>query len=209
MKPPRVVVFDLGGVVVRICRSWEEACAAAGVPNRPAAAARLSSAQAYRAIDEHQRGALACEAFHAELARVMEGAYSPAEIRAIHEAWTREDYPGIADVVDRLHIAGVDTACLSNTNASHWEILRSSPALARIRHRHASHLLGLAKPDPAIYRAFERETAYAPAEILFFDDLAENVSAAEACGWRAHQIDHQADTAAQVLAALARSGVPA
>ena len=26
-----LVVFDLGGVVVRICRSWEEACRAAGV----------------------------------------------------------------------------------------------------------------------------------------------------------------------------------
>jgi putative hydrolase of the HAD superfamily len=203
-----VVVFDLGGVVVRICRTWEEACAAAGVPHRPDAAARLAGDAAHRVVDEHQCGRIPCEQFYERMARLMDGAYSPDEVRAIHHAWTREDYPGIADVVDTLHVAGVDTACLSNTNASHWEILRTSPALARIRHRHASHILGLAKPDPAIYRAFEEETGFAPREILFFDDLEEHVTAARARGWRAHQVDHRGDTAGQVLAALRGAGVP-
>ena len=32
--PPSLVCFDLGGVVIRICRSWEEGCAAAGLPLR-------------------------------------------------------------------------------------------------------------------------------------------------------------------------------
>ena len=36
------------------------------------------------------------------------------------------------------------------------------PAVPRLRHRHASHLLRLAKPDVAIYRAFERATEHAP-----------------------------------------------
>lgn len=203
----KVVVFDLGGVVVRICRSWVEGCRAAGVPHRAEAEACFAQPRARALLDEHQRGALACRAFHEGLAECMGGIYTPAELEAVHAAWTREDYPGIAGVVDRIHIAGFDTACLSNTNASHWALLRSSPALARIRHQHASHVLGLAKPDAAIYRAFERATGYTAAGIIFFDDLAENVAAAQACGWLAVQVDHTGDTAAQVVSGLARHGV--
>ncbi len=204
---PRVVVFDLGGVVVRICRSWAEGCREAGIPHRPQAEAHLSHARVGELLDAHQRGFLPCADFHTGLAECMQGAYTPAELEAIHTAWTREDYPGIADVINRIHVAGVDTACLSNTNASHWTILRTSPGLARIRHQHASHLLGLAKPDPAIYRAFEKATGYAAKDIVFFDDLADNVAAAQSCGWRAVQVDHTGDTAAQVVAELARVGV--
>lgn len=207
MNAPRVVVFDLGGVVVRICRSWSEGCRAAGIAHRPQAEAHLSHPRVRDLLDAHQCGRLACADFHLGLAACMQHAYSPDELQAIHMAWTREDYPGIADVIDRIHIAGVDTACLSNTNASHWTILRTSPGLARIRHQHASHLLGLAKPNPEIYRAFERATGYAAKDIVFFDDLAENVAAAQGCGWRAVQVDHTGDTATQVATELGRCGV--
>ena len=43
--------------------------------------------------------------------------------------------------------------------------------------------MGLAKPDPAIYEAFEAATGLRGPQILFFDDLAPNVAAARARGW--------------------------
>ena len=48
-------------------------------------------------------------------------------------------------------------------------------------------------------------------DVLFIavDDLAENVDAARACGWDAVLVDHEGDTAAQVLAALRSRGVGA
>jgi putative hydrolase of the HAD superfamily len=207
--PPRVVVFDLGGVVIRICRTWKEGCDAAGVDHRPQAEQHLRSPGFRALIDRHQRGQLECAQFHAQLSQALGGVYAAHELEAIHNAWTRGDYPGIADAIDRMHAAGVETACLSNTSASHWELLKASQALQRIRHRHASHLLGLVKPDAAIYRAFEQATGFAPADILFFDDLEENIAGAHACGWNAVRIDHEGDTAAQVLAALRRAGVGA
>jgi putative hydrolase of the HAD superfamily len=76
----------------------------------------------------------------------------------------------------------------------------------RIGSRHASHLLGLAKPDPAIYRAFEREVGAGAGSLVLFDDLPENVAAARACGWTAFEVDHAGDTAAQVTAALRGMG---
>jgi FMN phosphatase YigB (HAD superfamily) len=69
--------------------------------------------------------------------------------------------------------------------------------------------MGLVKPDAEIYRAFERATGAAPGDVVFFDDLAENVDAARACGWDAVLVDHGGDTAAQVLAALRARGVGA
>jgi 2-haloacid dehalogenase len=42
--------------------------------------------------------------------------------------------------------------------------------------------LGLAKPDPAVYRALLRRTGTAPAETFFTDDSARNVAGARAVG---------------------------
>jgi FMN phosphatase YigB (HAD superfamily) len=67
--------------------------------------------------------------------------------------------------------------------------------------------LRLAKPDEAIYRAYEKATGVAGAEIIFFDDLAENIEAARAAGWNAEQIDHTGDTAEQVRMLLSRYGI--
>jgi len=70
-------------------------------------------------------------------------------------------------------------------------------------HRLFSWRLGTTKPDP---QAFERATAalgVAPGEVLFVDDSAANVAAAEAHGWRAHHFrDHL-----NLQAALADAGL--
>jgi putative hydrolase of the HAD superfamily len=66
--------------------------------------------------------------------------------------------------------------------------------------------MGLVKPDQRIYRAFEAATETTPSEIVFFDDLVENIESARACGWNAVHIDHTGDTAAQILAGLRAHG---
>ena len=209
MTGSRLVVFDLGGVIVRICRSWDEGCRAAGVEPRSVPVAAHGGEAMRTLVDRHQRGELACDAFFREASALL-GPHTPAELERVHGAWILGDYPGIAEAIDRIHSAGVPTACLSNTNASHWDgALRASPAFARIGRRHASHLLGLAKPDARIYRAFERIAGASPREIVFFDDLPENVESALGCGWDAVLVDHAGDTAAQVLAALRSRGIDA
>jgi FMN phosphatase YigB (HAD superfamily) len=203
-----LVVFDLGGVVVRICRSWREGCQAAGVEHRAEADGPLDGPAVRGLVDRHQRGRLACDAFFREVAAAT-GVHTPAEVERVHRAWILGDFPGIADAIDRIHAAGVATSCLSNTNATHWDQLRASPAFMRIGARHASHVLGFSKPDAAIYRAFEREVGMPAGSLVLFDDLPDNVAAARVCGWTAFEVDHAGDTAAQVIAALRGVGVNA
>jgi FMN phosphatase YigB (HAD superfamily) len=82
------------------------------------------------------------------------------------------------------------------------------PSLHRVRHRFASHLLGARKPDRAVFERVEAATGRAGRDVLFFDDLEENVAAARAAGWRAALVDPLGDPAALALEVLSREGVP-
>lgn len=220
MSEIKLVCFDWGGVILRICRNWQEGCAAAGLPVRrrdesPEAQAAMAAARA-EVARRYQTGEIDSATFHSGVAAATGGLYTPDEVCRIHDAWLIAEYPGIDRVVARLvETPGVQTGLLSNTNAGHWrrhlpgpEGSRADfPTVARLKHRHGSHLLGAAKPGEEIYRLFERQSGFAGGEILFFDDLQENVETAHRIGWRAEQIDPFGDTASQIEGHLARYGV--
>lgn len=205
---------------MRICRTWREACAAAGVEYREAfdrQAADPAAREARRLlVRRYEIGAIGTDEFIAAVARATAGLYSAEEFRAIHEAWILDEYAGVGRLIDDLHAAGVPTGVLSNTNALHWRQLTSGPhgpakfpTPEKVRHLHASHLLGLAKPDATVFERFA-EVVGAPAAaaggVLFFDDLEDNVRGARAAGWRAHLVDPSGDTAEQMRAVLTAVG---
>lgn len=206
----RIVCFDLGGVVVRICRSWAEGCAAAGLEVRADGRSTEEAILKRRELlHDYDTGRIDCETFFREVSQVLNGVYSPEEIRRVHDAWILGEYDGIAELIEEINASGAAarTACLSNTNHRHWESMRGMRALEAIAHPHASHLLGQRKPDASIYAAFEEALGARGEEIVFFDDLEENVESGKARGWRAVLIDHEGDPAAQARAALREIGV--
>lgn len=209
----RMVCFDAGGVLVRICRNWSEGCAAAGLPVHPGVDDRSIIARDPDLSDAYQRGEITCDAFFERLSLATGRLYGVDEVRAVHRSWILGEYGGVGDLVDRLHtFDGLKTGLLSNTNASHWSdprMLGGAPlsVVSRLHHPHASHLLGLVKPDASIYVAFTERTGVRPDEVLFFDDLESNVIAARRAGWRAVLVDHTGDTAGQMRDALRRHGV--
>lgn len=201
-----LVAFDLGGVLVRICRDWRQGCDAAGIAHTadPAAA---DPARLRELVSLHQRGAMPHDAFCDALARCAGGALTAAHAAAVHDAWILGEYPGVTELLGRLQAAGHATACLSNTNAPHWTQLESMPFFGRLHHRHASHLMRLEKPDPRIFEAFERAVGRAGPDIAYFDDLADNCAAAERAGWRVCRVDPLRDTAPQIERALEAWGI--
>ena len=75
---PRVVCFDLGGVLVRICRSWDEACVQAQLPFRDALAFASEAMRTRRkdVVDRYQRGDLESDLYYAELSLAVDRLYS-------------------------------------------------------------------------------------------------------------------------------------
>ena len=207
---PRLVAFDWGGVILRHCRSWSEGCAAAGLPHYDDIHTPEQIAARKNLHADFQRGICSPDEFLSRLATHAQGRYSVDELRQLHDRWLLDEYAGVGTLIDALHAAGVETALLSNTNHLHW--IRhlpieeggtgDYPTARKLMHRHASHLLGHAKPDAEIYAAFEAATGFAGPEILFFDDLAENCEAAAAFGWHTCRVDHTTETAPQITAAL-------
>ena len=197
-----IVCFDLGGVLVRICRSWQEGCEAAQVPLRPFNETDEIRTQRSTLIANHQMGKLPAQEYFKALSTLHESIWSPEEIQRIHNAWVLGPYPETSELINEIRLAGHQTACLSNTNESHWLSLLEDTAISQLDHTHASHLMGLHKPDPHIWPAFEQLTECNAHDVVFFDDLLENVQSAISAGWDAIQIDHESPTVPQIRKAL-------
>jgi putative hydrolase of the HAD superfamily len=71
-----------------------------------------------------------------------------------------------------------------------------------------SYQLGIAKPDPAIYRHTLAELGTLPEETLFIDDKRENVEAARALGIRAIQFSSVEHLRRELMAAGLASELP-
>ena len=203
----RLVCFDLGGVLIRICRSWEEGCERAGIDPGRGWSPTGSIGRHTSIVQDYTIGAIGTDEFLQSLERASDAVYSVEEFRRIHDAWTMDPYPGVVDLINKLHQAGTPLACLSNTNEAHWSKLVTQAPVTTLRYQHASHLIGRAKPDEEIFHWFVREVDVSPEQIVFFDDLADNVASAKRVGWDAVQVDHQGDTADQIEAALRRRGL--
>ena len=203
----RLICFDLGGVVIRICQTWEERVAAAGLELRSPARWDKIGPTRNALMAGYMTGRVTGTQLAQQLSDALNGQYDPAELMAIQDAWLIDEYQGVGAIVDQLHQAGFDTAALSNTTNEHWARMDEFPTVGRLRHRFASHELGLSKPDPAIYRHVERQLGYTGTQILFFDDAHENVIAARDVGWHAKRVDPAGLPAQQIRDALAQHGV--
>jgi putative hydrolase of the HAD superfamily len=188
----RLVVFDLGRVLVRICDGWQHAFERAGVTLPADVLDAPTRARLLDGVKRIETGHTPVSAFCEEIAGHLN--LSCDVVTKMWEGYTLGPFEGADQLLADLHAAGHTTACLSNTNSEHWRVL-TDPAdphgqvVNRLHHRFASHLVRARKPDPEIYAHVEQTTGFQPSQITFFDDLAENIEAAQARGWRSFLIE--------------------
>jgi len=203
IKVVRAVAFDIGGVLIEINRNWEDALFAAGIRNGV-----VGTLAAFPAMDEFQLGAISEDEYLEHLQGFLR-LDSREQALHVHNLILKHPYPGTLELIEELNERGVVTACLSNTNSPHWVKMRSGefPNIDALQLTAVSQELNLSKPDPAIFEAFESLANARPCEIVFFDDMEDNVEAARERGWRAYWIDHSRDTAEQMELILIAEGV--
>ena len=201
------VCFDIGGVLVRISQTWQECAKVAGIP-APNLNGTPVPLVASDALNRFQEGVLDEPEYYSELSQFL--GCSTAEATAAHRAILQDEYTGVRDLVCELVGSDIRTACLSNTNAPHWQALTQSdkyPSMNCLDRRCASHEWQLAKPDHRIYLRFNAELDLAPESTIFFDDSQTNVDEARAVGWNAFRIDPYGDPSKQMRKVLEEMSV--
>lgn len=200
----KLVVFDVGGVLVRTGRTWPEDAALAGYTFEDEWLQGFYERR--RGLPGRELGEVPVDEYCALLASVSDGRLTAEDIRRITAASPIAEYPGASRVFDALEGKEVETALLCNLHELEWDrffpaegVTSEFPTLARARHRFGSHRMHLAKPDRRAYEYVERGAGFSGGEILFFDDRLENVQAARDVGWSAEVIDHEGDTVGQVI----------
>lgn len=187
MEHIKHIIFDLGRVILNI--DWDRTSAALkqmGVEQPRIFFEQLRDKDGFKKL---QTGHISQEDFLNEVRR-----YLPhnATDNTLIKAWNAMlvDFPP-----ERLHIIyklskHYNTFLLSNTNIIHWnsyypqykKALRQEGLPDLFVKEYYSHEIGLAKPDPAIYKLVLHENNLRSEETLFLDDKEENLEAARALG---------------------------
>ncbi len=179
-------MFDLGGVIVR----WVGLDALAQLTSLPREAVinRFAASDIFSA---YEIGHCSDDIFAQELLTQFELGVSLSEAKAMWNSWVQESYAGTKDMLTQLR-ENYTLACLSNTNALHWEHL---PTHINVEdyfdHSYASHIIKAAKPSPQSYLIPIQDMGVSPCDIWFFDDTIVNIEAAESVGMRAFHVDRK------------------
>lgn len=159
----------------------------------------------FAGLDSFQKGEIGFEDYLDGLGAFL-GGLPREDCRRVHAHILLAEYPESEAIVTDLKSRGIGVGCLSNTNEPHWrECVESGrfPVCAAFDRLVTSFELELNKPDPAIYREFERAMGWQGHEILFFDDALVNLDSAADCGWSVVLIDPQGDVGGQIRKGLA------
>ena len=178
-----VLIFDLGGVLVEL-GGVEQLGALIGEPDEAEVWRRWLTSEAVR---RYERGLCTREVFARELIRENDLDLTPKEFLEIFLAWPRGLLPGAESLVHSVK-AGLQIACLSNTNELHWTEQKDAERVhALFKKTFLSHEIGMVKPDLEIFEYVTHALRCSPDSVFFLDDNLINVEGARAAGWEAER----------------------
>lgn len=198
---PRIPLFDLGNVVIRVDFEpflvWLAERSSSGC--REKAGTVLRSSLFY----EYEFGNISRQQFAQRLGALYGAEIPLSELEERFCGIFPGPVEGIDEVLTELAAQGPIYA-LSNTNELHLEWLRRNHAglMGKFTKIFASHELRARKPYPGIYRDVAEALGVHASRLVFFDDLEANVEGARLAGLEAHLFRE----AGQVKVALKPNG---
>ncbi len=182
MEPQKIVVFDLGKVLV----DFDYRIAISRIAARstlPPDGIKTFLGQSHAIID-YEAGRLTREEFY-ERARKATGFRGTLEEFGEFFADIFTEIPPMIEIHAELRRRGIPTYILSNTNDLAVEhIRRSFPFFRNFDGYIYSYEVGAMKPEAKIYEALEKLAGRRGADIVYLDDRPENVGGGAARGWR-------------------------
>src|SRR5262245_26012274 len=117
----RLVVFDLGRVLVGLCDNWQQACRIARVPIPFKELSEPERGRLAELVRDEEIGAISPNEFCQSASELF--AVDPQHVWEMSDAYLLAAFPGVSELISELHAAKLQTACLSNTNSHHWQLM--------------------------------------------------------------------------------------
>ncbi len=178
---PEALLFDLGGVLLDI--DFDRALSVWARYSALSMAELRKSFTQDQHYERHERGEIEAEEYFDHLAKTLK---LTASREQIEHGWNAIFVGEILRTRVLIESMKGILPCyaFTNTNASHmatWSKLYPD-VVAAFDRIFASHELGLRKPERAAFDQIRHLTGASAAAIIFFDDLTENIQAAQEAG---------------------------
>ena len=197
----RAVVFDVGGVLLRL-GEWEYRREIARRMGFGPAPSPVLPAEYDENVPLLQRGELAEEVLWARIAG------RPVAADAFDDAWLA-NFPvdeAMVALAGELRELGMRTGILSNTQASHVRLMRGMGFLAGFEPVTFSCEIGRRKPEAGAFEWVLGRLGLPAAAVAYVDDIPEYVEAAVRLGMRG--VLHRGDAAETRRAVVGLAGTP-
>ncbi|MEU4289183.1 HAD-IA family hydrolase [Kribbella sp. NPDC026596] len=195
------VLFDADGVIQRPSQDWWSRLSSLVPSDTDAFVADLMAAEKPSLVGKGD--------FRDAVAEVLARWNSPASLEEALEPWhwfTAE--PAVISLIGDLRTAGIGCHLATNQQAYRRAIMQDERGYGGwFDQTFYSCDLGLAKPDPAYFRAILAAIDVPASSVLFIDDNEANVAGAASVGLQAELFDLSAGVEA-LVGLLRRYGLP-
>jgi putative hydrolase of the HAD superfamily len=177
MKSDRVVLFDLGNVLVQI--HPEAFAKTLGISENERQVYRPSVIAATR---RYEQGELTTDDFFEDLGGIFQGRFDRSLLEKAMRNVIGQPVPNMAELL-RKTTSVADVALVSNTNEIHFEHCRRNfTFLSLIPRYFLSWEMRVLKPDAGYYARVLRDLDLPADRAIFIDDLPENIDGATKAG---------------------------
>lgn len=198
----KVLLFDLGNVIInvdfaRAIKVWSDYA--------EVSPETLKSRFAFDAsYERHERGEITGAAYFASLRELLALELTDMQLEEGWNAIYHGEVPGIQEL-SRGAKKHFPLYAFSNTNPTHWNYVcqHYAEVLDLFEKVFTSSELKKRKPHPEAFETVVKEIGVNAKNVLFFDDLLENVEGARAAGLQAVHVQSVTDTKKAIESLLA------
>jgi len=181
---PKCLLFDLGGVIV----PWVGMIELSRMTGRPETDL-IKTASNMPIFAAYEIGDCTTEEFLSQAPQLFGLNVSTDAFAKLWNEWVQPPYEGTREALLSLK-PQFHLACLSNTNASHWDYLAAAHNIIDVfDHAYASHEIKAAKPDRNAWDITLNDMGLDPKDVWFFDDTMANIEAARKLGIESFHVD--------------------
>jgi HAD superfamily hydrolase (TIGR01509 family) len=196
---PKVILLDVGGVIVEIDARKPFHLMGIDDPKLQADLwVKVADADFHQ---QFERGEITEQTFFSRIANEIPKKFAWTELRDAWNSMVLGPLPNVEKIFDEFG-SRAQIVALSNTNLSHYKyIFKTYPIFKRFDRILLSFELGHRKPEPECFRAAVKELAMKPEQCIFIDDNIANIDAAKSLGMRTGHSINSVDETLKILRA--------